>query len=105
MHNGKSFKKVPLMNLFKKSYDPLAQDKDFYSGEEIGNSDEEYSDFVGEVDTGELHREEPENSWNAHTVEVSITTPPIVLESLSNQSNQSTQSTFTSSLVHTQSRN
>jgi hypothetical protein len=42
------------------------------------------------------------------TVEVSTITPPIVLSVLSNQSSQSyqsTQSTFTSSLVHTQSRN
>jgi hypothetical protein len=38
-------------------------------------------------------------------VEVIITTPPVVSETLSNQSNQSTQSTVTRSLVHTQSRN
>jgi hypothetical protein len=41
-HSGRSFRKVPLTNLFKQSYGPLAQDEDFYSGEEVGRSDEEY---------------------------------------------------------------
>jgi len=45
------------------------------------------------------------------TIQVSITTCPVVLAAVSNhsnqsnQSNQSTQSTVTSSLVHNQSRN
>jgi hypothetical protein len=106
--SGRSFIKVPLANLFKKSYRPLAQDKYFYSGEEEGRSDEEYSELARteEVETEELHREEPKTSGTAPTIEVSIT-HPVVLETLSNQSNQSnqsTQSTVTSSLVHTQSR-
>jgi hypothetical protein len=33
MQSGRSFRKVPLSNLFEQSYEPLAQDKDFYSGE------------------------------------------------------------------------
>jgi hypothetical protein len=108
--SGRSFRKVPLVNLFKQSYGPLAQDEYFYSGEEAGRSDEEYSEFTRaeEVETEELHREEPETSGTVPTVEVSIITPPVVLAALSNQSNQSSQSnqsTVTSSLVHTQSRN
>jgi hypothetical protein len=35
-HSGRSFRKVPLANLFKRSYGPLVQDKYFYSGEEAG---------------------------------------------------------------------
>jgi hypothetical protein len=42
MRSGRSFRKVPLVNLFKKSYRPLAQDKYFYSGEEARRSDKEY---------------------------------------------------------------
>jgi hypothetical protein len=42
MCSGRSFRKVPLANQFKQSYGPLAQDEDFYSGEEVGRSDEEY---------------------------------------------------------------
>jgi hypothetical protein len=37
MCSGRSFREVPLANLFKQSYRPLAQDKDFYSGEEAGS--------------------------------------------------------------------
>jgi hypothetical protein len=104
--SGRSFKKVPLENLFKKSYGPLAPDEDFYSGEEAERSDEEYSEFarVEKVETGELRQEEPENSGTVPTVEVSIINPPVVLAALSNQSNKSNQSTHsivTSSLVHT----
>jgi hypothetical protein len=67
--SGRSFRKVPLVNLFKQSYEPLAQDKDFYSGEEAGRSDEEYSEFTREeeVETEELCREEPETSGTAPT--------------------------------------
>jgi hypothetical protein len=38
----------------------LAQDEDFYSGEEAGRLDREYSEFsrVEEVETGELLQEE-----------------------------------------------
>jgi hypothetical protein len=31
--SGRSFREVPLANLFKQSYMPLAQDEGFYSGE------------------------------------------------------------------------
>jgi hypothetical protein len=48
MHRGRSFRNVPLVNLFKKSYKPLTQDKDFYNGEEAGQSDEEYSELARE---------------------------------------------------------
>jgi hypothetical protein len=87
--NGRSFIKVPLSNLFKHSYRPLAQDKDFYSGEEAGLSDEEYSEFAraDEVETEEIFREEPKTLGTMPTIEVHITTPPIVVAALSNQSN------------------
>jgi hypothetical protein len=38
-HSGRSFKDVPLVNLFKKNY----KDEGFYSGEEADLTDEEYS--------------------------------------------------------------
>jgi hypothetical protein len=47
-HSGRSFKKIPLASLFKKSYGPLAQNEGFYSGEEAEQLDEEYSDFTKE---------------------------------------------------------
>jgi hypothetical protein len=77
------------VNLFKQSYRPLAQDGYFYSGEEAGRSDEDYSEFAmeEEVETGELHREELETSGTVPTIEVSIINPPVVLASLRNQSN------------------
>jgi hypothetical protein len=105
--SGKSFREVPLVNLFKQSYGPLAQDEGFYSGEEAELSYEEYSKFARseEVETEELHREEPETSGTTPTIEVSIVVPPVVLVSQSNQSNQSTKSTVTIRLVLTQSRN
>jgi hypothetical protein len=34
--SGRSFRKVPLVNLFNQIYYPLAQDKDLCSGEEAG---------------------------------------------------------------------
>jgi hypothetical protein len=85
-HSGRSFKKVPLADLFKQGYRPLNQDEDFYSEEEVGRSDGEYSEFTRteEVETEELHREEPETSGTTSTVEVSTITPPIVLAALSN---------------------
>jgi hypothetical protein len=43
MHNGRSFKKIPLANLFKNIYGPLAQDEGFYNGEQAKRSNEEYS--------------------------------------------------------------
>jgi hypothetical protein len=116
MQSGRSFRKVPLVNLFEKSYRPVAQDEDFYSGEEEGRSYGEYLEFsrTEEVETRKLHQEEPETLGTAPTVKVSIITPPVVLELISNQSNrsnrsnqsnQSNQSMVTSSLVHIRSRN
>jgi hypothetical protein len=104
--SGRSFRKVPLENLFNQSYRPLAQDEDFYSGEEAGRSDEEYSEFAreDEVNTEELRQKEPKTSRIVPIVEVIITNP-LVLAAVSNQSNQSNQSTVTSSLVNTQLRN
>jgi hypothetical protein len=59
--SGRSLRKVPLENLFKQSYRLLAPYEDFYSGEEAGRSDEEYSEFARaeEVETEKLRREEP----------------------------------------------
>ena len=37
--SGISLKNIPLVNLFKQSYEPLAQDERFYSGEEVERSD------------------------------------------------------------------
>jgi len=53
--SGISLKNIPLVNLFKQSYEPLAQDERFYSGEEVEQSDEEYLDFLRaeEVDVEE----------------------------------------------------
>jgi hypothetical protein len=103
--NGRTFKEVPLVNLFEQSHEPLAQDEGFYSGEEEELLNEEHSGSSREEDekTGEPHREESETSRNSSTIEVSTITPPIVLAVLSNQSSQSYQSTFTSSSTHTQS--
>jgi len=58
--SGRSFRKVPLVNPFKQSYRPLAQDERFYSGEEAELSDKEYSEFARakEVETEEIHRGE-----------------------------------------------
>jgi hypothetical protein len=39
-HSGRSFREVPLANLFKKNY----RDEGFYSGEEEDLTDEEYSE-------------------------------------------------------------
>jgi hypothetical protein len=48
------------VNLFKKMYGPLAQDEDFYSGEEAGRLDKEYSEFTREEEAKveELHRDQ-----------------------------------------------
>jgi hypothetical protein len=109
-HSGRTFREVPLVNLFEQSHEPLAQDEGFYSGEEEELLNEEHSESVRaeEGKTEEPRREESETSGTALTVEVSTITPPIVLAALSNQSSQSyqsTQRTVTSSSVHTQSRN
>jgi hypothetical protein len=38
MHGGRAFREVPLVNLFKKTY----EDKGFYSGEEADLTDKEH---------------------------------------------------------------
>jgi hypothetical protein len=43
-HSGRSFREVPLVNLFEKNHKPLAQDKGFYSGEEEELLNMEYSE-------------------------------------------------------------
>jgi hypothetical protein len=89
MRSGRSFREIPLANLFKKSYWLVSQDEGFYSGEEVEQSNEEYSDFSRseEVETKEPHREELGTSGIVPTTEVSTTTPPVVLEAQSNHSN------------------
>jgi hypothetical protein len=110
MHSGRTFREVPLVNLFEQNHEPLAQEEGFYSGEEEELLNEEHSKFVQEDEgkTEETHREESETLGTTMTVEVSTITPPVVLAALSNQSShsyQSTQSTVTSISVHTQSGN
>jgi hypothetical protein len=87
--SGRSFRKIPLANLFKKSYGPLAQEKGLYGGEEEERSDKEYSEFtrVEEVETEEPRREEPGTLGTTPTVEVSVSTPPVFLAAPSNQGN------------------
>jgi hypothetical protein len=111
--SGRSFREVPLVNLFEQSHKPLAQDKGFYSGEEEELLNEEHLESIRtrEGKTEEPRREESKTSGTAQTVEVSTITTPVVLATLSSQSNQSsqshqsTQSTVTSSSTHTQSGN
>jgi hypothetical protein len=45
--SGRTFKEVPLVNLFDHSHKPLAQDEGFYSGEEEYLLNEEESGSVG----------------------------------------------------------
>ena len=55
--SGRSFRQVPLANLFKHNYG----DEGFYSGEEVELSDEEHSKSrrMKEVQTKELHQGDP----------------------------------------------
>jgi hypothetical protein len=89
--SGRSFREVPLVNLFEENHEPLVQDEGFYSGEEEELLNEEYLEFAREEEgkTEEPRREESETSGTVPTVEVSTITPPIFLASLSNQSNLS----------------
>jgi hypothetical protein len=110
MHSGRTFKEVPLVNLFDQTHKPLAQDEGLYSGEEEELLNNAHSESIREEEgkTEEPRREESETSGTVSTIEVSIITPPIVLTTLSNlssQSYQSTQSTIISSPIHNQSRN
>jgi hypothetical protein len=104
--NGRVFREVPLVKLFKKNYG----DEGFYSGEEADLIEEEHSESAREKEgkVEEPRREEPEASGTAPTVEVSTIIPAFVSATLSNHSNQShqsTQSTVTSSPPHILSGN
>jgi hypothetical protein len=79
---GRTFREVPLVNLFEQSHKPLAQDEGFYSGEEEEILNEEHSESAKAEDgkTEEPHREESKTSGTILTVEVSTITPDVVLE-------------------------
>jgi hypothetical protein len=47
-HSGRTFREVPLVNLFEQSHEPLAQEEGFYSGEEEELLNEEHSESVRE---------------------------------------------------------
>jgi hypothetical protein len=47
-HSGRTFREVPLVNLFEKTHGPLAQDEGFYSGEEEELLNEEHSESARE---------------------------------------------------------
>jgi hypothetical protein len=90
------------VNLFKQNY----EDEGFYSGEEVDLMDGEHSEPTKEEDgeVEEPHREEPETSGTAQTIEVSTIIPPIdsvTLRKQNNPSHQRAQSTVTSSPPHT----
>jgi hypothetical protein len=110
MRNGRIFREVHLVNLFKRDHKPLLQEEGFYSGEEEDLLSEEHLGSIGprEEKTEEPHREELETSGTRPVVEVSTINPPIVSAVLSTQSNlsyQGTQSTSTSGSTHSQSEN
>jgi hypothetical protein len=42
MCSGRTFREVPLVNLFEKNHEPLAQEEGFYSGEEEEVMNEEH---------------------------------------------------------------
>jgi hypothetical protein len=84
--SGRTFRDVPLVNLFQQSHEPLAQDEGFYSGEEEDLLNEEHSGSAGaeEDNIEEPCQEESETSGTVLTIKVSTITPPIVLVALSN---------------------
>ena len=45
--NGRTFKEVPIVNLFEQSHEPLTQDEGFYSGEAQELLTKEYSRSIG----------------------------------------------------------
>jgi hypothetical protein len=59
MRSERSFREVPLVNLFEKNHKTLSQDEGFYSGEEEEFLNEEYSESAREEErnTEETHRE------------------------------------------------
>jgi hypothetical protein len=77
------FRGVHLENLFKQNYG----DEGFYSGEEEDLTDEEHPEptRIEEEAAEELRQNEPETSGTTQTAEVSITNPPVVSATLSNQ--------------------
>ena len=101
--NGRAFKEIPLVNMFKQNYG----NKGFYNGEEADLRDKEHSKSTREEEgkIEEPHRKQSKTSRNVQTVEVSTITPHVVLTTLSNHSNLSYQSTGTSGSMHTQSGN
>jgi hypothetical protein len=48
-HNGRTFREVPLSNLFEQDHKPLLQEEGFYSGEEEELLNEEHSGSVGTI--------------------------------------------------------
>jgi hypothetical protein len=60
MRSGRTFREVPLVNLFEKTHEPLPHDEGFYSGEEKEILNEEHSESAKaeEGKTEEPHREE-----------------------------------------------
>jgi hypothetical protein len=58
--SGRTFKEVPLVNLFEQTHKPLAQDEGFYSGEEEEILNEEHLDSTRaeEGNTEEPRQEE-----------------------------------------------
>jgi hypothetical protein len=75
--NGRAFKEVHLVNLFKKNYG----DEGFYSGEEADLIDKEHSESTR---TEEPLREELKASGTTSNIEVSTGTLPVVSTTLSN---------------------
>jgi hypothetical protein len=47
-HSGKTFREVPLVNLFEHNHEPLLQEEGFYSGEEEELLNEEHSESTRE---------------------------------------------------------
>jgi hypothetical protein len=84
-HSWRTFREVPLVNLFKQSHEPK-QKEGFYGGEEEYLLNEEHSGFAREEEekTEEPHREESETSRTVHTIEVSVITPHVMSETLIN---------------------
>jgi hypothetical protein len=88
---GRSFREVPLVNLFEQGHEPLAHDEGFYSGKEEELLNKEHSESAREEEEQieEPLQEELVTLGIMPALEVSIITPPVVLATLSNQSNLS----------------
>jgi hypothetical protein len=46
--SGRTFREVPMVNLFEQSHEPLEQDEGFYNGEEEELLNEEHSESTRE---------------------------------------------------------